>query len=60
MVRKMSEKLKISGVIVSFLIGFAYNQGNGIRLSKEMVFVFFYGIANTVLSGCRDLNKYKI
>ena len=36
MVRKMSEKIKISeGTIVSFLIGFAYNQGNGIRLSKE-------------------------
>ena len=32
----MSEKLKISeGVIVSFLIGFAYTKGNGIRLSKE-------------------------
>ncbi len=32
----MSEKIKISeGTIVSFLIGFAYTQGNGIRLSKE-------------------------
>lgn len=32
----MSEKIKISeGTIVSFLIGFSYAQGNGIRLSKE-------------------------
>ena len=32
----MSEKIKISeGTIISFLIGFSYTKGNGIRLSKE-------------------------